>query len=194
MEELKRYPIARVRVITYTDATCVPQQEFQSSELSELYAIVFPKVDEAKYEMCYTHLAQLDIVEVFTVAKDVLSTVREVYPEATFTNAFAVVLGRIATYCKRQELPENSLFAYTTPLQMFLFSLNQGKLQFANTFPLDQPQDSLFFLLSVWKTLGLDARKNHCFVTGEEDSVGFLSDALKPYLQNVEVLSVSIES
>lgn len=193
-DELSNCPVTRVRVITNTDAMCIPQQEFNSDELRSLYSIVFPAIDEQSQEVCYTHLAQLDIVEAFTVPRDIMDCVRKIYPEATFTNASAVVLGRIATYCKRMQLPENSLFAYVTPLRLFLFSLNPGKLQFANSFPLDQPQDSLFFLLSVWKVLGLNARKNHCFIAGEDGSVEFLNDKLQPYLQNIDVMSVSLEN
>lgn len=194
MHALQQYGFSRVRVITQSDATCLPRQEFVAEELADVYSLVFPTFDREAYEVCYTHLPQLDIVEVFLVSKSLMETVRAVYPDATFTNSSALILGRVATYCKRQQLPDNVLFAYTTPIQLYLFSISENKLKFANSFPLDQPQDSLYYLLSVWKVLGLNARKNQCYVAGENGSVDYLTEALTPYLQHVETLPISIES
>lgn len=192
-DELKQYRISRVRVVTSSDATCIPQQEFVAGQLNTVYSTVFPPIDEALYEVSYTHLPQLDIVVAFTIPCALRQTVQSAYPDATFTNAFAVVLGRIATCCKRQNLPDDSLFGYVTPLQLFLYSIKGDELQFANSFPLSQPKDSLFYLLSVWKVLGFNARHQHCYLAGEEGSVEFLSQALAAYLQHVEVLPVSLE-
>ncbi len=192
--ELSTYKFTRVRVITTTDATCIPQQEFVSEHLDRLYNVVFPPIDDTLQEVGYTHLPQLDIVMAFAVSKAVRRAITEVYPDATFTNASAVVLGRIATFCKRQQLPDGALFAYTTPWQLFLYSVGNDKLLFANSFPLDQPKDSLFYLLSVWKTLNLNARKHQCYVAGESGSVEYLSEEAKKYLQNINVMSLSMES
>lgn len=193
MPVLGQYTFSRVRVITYTSATSVPGQEFVVQDLEALYSVVFPKIDESQLEVCYTHLPQLDIVQVFTLPRDVRRVVEEVYPDATYTNASAMVLGRIATLYKREQLPDNALFAYTTPRQLFLFSVAQDKILFANTFPLDQPKDSLFYLLSVWKALELKPRRNNCYLAGESDSVDFLATEARKYLQNVHLLSLSIE-
>lgn len=193
-DDIRRFGFSRVRVISYTDATCIPQQEFMAEDLTQLYHVVFPSFDEQQYDVVYTHLPQLDIVEAFLVRKDIQKAVMAIYPDATFTNASTVVLGRIATFYKRQQLPDNALFAYATPLQLFLYSIREDKLQFSNSFPLDQPQDSLYYLLSVWKMLQLNVRKHHCYVAGEEGSVEFLAEALKPYLQYVDVMTVSVES
>lgn len=192
-EELSAFRFSRVRVITNSDATCIPQQEFVTEQLNAVYSTVFPPFDEALYEVSYTHLPQLDIVVAFTIPSALRQTVQSAYPDATFTNAFAVVLGRIATYCKRQNLPDDSLFAYVTPLQLFLYSIKGDELQFANSFPLSQPKDSLFYLLSVWKVLGFNARSQHCYLAGEEGSVEYLSQALAAYLQHVDVMPVSLE-
>lgn len=193
MPVLGQYNFSRVRVITYTNATSIPGQEFVAQDLDTLYFTVFPKIDERLSEICYTHLPQLDIVQAFALPRAVRQVVDEVYPDATYTNASAMVLGRIATFYKREELPDNALFAYTTPRLLFLFSIAQDKLLFANTFPLDQPKDSLYFLLSVWKALELNPRRNHCYLAGESDSVAFLDSEVGKYLQNVHLLSLSIE-
>lgn len=193
MPVLGQYSFSRVRVITYTNATSIPQQEFVLQDLSALYSTVFPKIDEEQDEVCYTHLPQLDIVQAFTLSRAVRSVVEELYPDATFTNASAMVLGRLATFCKRQQLPDNALFVYTTPRQLFLFSISADKLKFANTFPLDHPKDSLFYVLSVWKTLELRPRVHHCYIAGESDSVAYLTEEARKYLQYVEVLSLSFE-
>ena len=190
---LEQYDFARVRVITFSDATCIPRKEFVAEELAQTYSVVFPQIDESLLEVCYTHLPQLDIVQAFTISRAVRQVVTEVYPDASFTNASAVVLGRIATYCKRQQVPDNALFAYTTPRQLFLFSICGDELRFANSFPLDQPKDSLYFLLSVWKTLDFNARRQQCYIAGEKDSVDFLASEARNYLQHVHTMSLTIE-
>lgn len=187
------WKFTRVRVIIYGDSTYIPQQEFVADRLEQLYSVVFPAIDGSSQEVCFTHLPQLDIVVAFAMPMAVRKVVEAVCPEATFTSASAVILGRVATICKRQQLPDNALFAYVTPLQLFLFSVSQDKLKFANNFELDQPKDSLFYLLSVWKSLERDARRHYCYVAGETESMNYLAEALVPYLQNVEKLSISIE-
>lgn len=192
MPEIKQYGFSRVRIMTQTGATCIPMPEFCVEDLANLYDIVFPAHDKEHLEIGYTHLPQLDVVEVYLIPKDVRQVVMKVYPDATVTNANAVILGHFFTYSKRNQLPDNSLFIYTTPLLLYLFSIKDGKLSFANTYSLEQPQDSLFYVLSVWKLLKFP-RKNHCYVAGEDDSVAFLTDALLPYLPHVESLPISIE-
>lgn len=194
LPEITSYHYARVRVVVMSDMTCIPQHEFVADNLTDLYNIVFPALDEQEYDVHYTHLPQLDIVMAFALSRSLREAVTHVYPDATFTTASAVVLGRIATCCMRQQLPDNALFAYTTPTSLYLYSVSQERLLFANSFNLDQPRDSLFYLLSVWKTMELNPRKHSCYVAGEEESVRYLKEALVPYLQNIEVLSISIEN
>jgi len=193
MPELSDYGFSRVRIITDTETTSIPQQEFVAEDLKQLFSEVFPAFDEGQYELGYTHLPQLDIIEAYQVPKEVRRVVQEVYPDASVTNISAVILGRIATYCKRQQLPDSSLFAYTTPVRIFLFSISNDRLTYANSFLLDQPSNSLFYFLSVWKALNLNARKNHCYLAGEEGSVQYLSESLQPYLLHIQQFDLSIE-
>ncbi len=187
------YPYGRVRATIYSDSTFIPQSEFDASQLPELYGIIFPKLDASTTSIAYNHLAQLDIVTAFPLRHDIRQAITRVYPDASFTCASSVVLGRIATFCKRQQLPDNAVFAYVTPTQLFLFSLCGEQLKFANTFPLDQPRDSVFYLLSVWKMLELNARHHHCYIAGENDSVDYLTEEARKFIQNVQTLTLSIE-
>lgn len=192
-EKLKEYKFSRVRVIIDSDATCIPQKQFNHKDLQDLYNLVFPTIDSEKEEVCYTHLPQLDIVEAYTLPIDIRQAVTAIYPEASFTNSHAVVLGRIATFCKRQQLQDGGLFTYVSTNRILLFSIYQDKLQFANSFPLSQQSDAIFFLLSVWKELNLNARKDQCYVAGEETEVTQLTEQAKKYLQNVQTIELNIE-
>lgn len=191
-DELHAYAYARVRVIMESNTTCIPRQEFNADALPALYSLVFPTSADARgEEVAYTHLPQLDLVLLYTIPAQVRETILATFPEASFTTSFAVVLGRIATYFKRRQLQDSNLFAYVTQRQLFLYSIAGDRLLFANSFLLqDDVRDALYYLLSVWKQLSLDALSHCCYIAGEKEYAAPFAEEVRKYLKIVQPVTL----
>lgn len=183
---LQRHAYDTVRVVIDSDSTCIPLEEFHRDEITNLYKFVFSDADLDSNLVSYTLLPQIDVVEAYTVPRDVYDAVRAVYPEAAFTNSYATVLERVAQFCKRRNPIKRPLFAYVQQDQLFVFSIFQDQLLYANGFTLENNQNGLYFLLSVWKELGLDVRENTCFIAGEPTQANALISVARGYLLQVE--------
>ena len=46
----------------------------------------------------------------------------------------------------------------------------QGKLLFVNSYPIDQSDDIVYYILYVWKQAGLDQEKDQLLLAGESSS------------------------
>lgn len=185
---IQRHDYDSIKVVIDSDSTCIPLEDFNRESLDELYEAVFHDVDLLDNEVCYTILPQLEVVEAFTVPRLIRETVSELYPEAVFTNSYAVVMERVANYCKQRPLATRPLFVYAQSNQLFVFCVFQDRLLFANSFSIDKDQNALYFLLSVWKELGLDVRENTCFISGDPEPVKQLATEARNYLLHVEEL------
>lgn len=186
---ITRHTYDVVRVVIDSDSTCLPLEEFHEEYLASLYQQVFIKADLFYNKVCYTLLPELGVVEAFTIPKELHDTLREYFPEAQFSNSYAIVLQRVSQYCQQHELSERPLFAYVQASQLFLFSIHRGQLLFANSFTVEKEQNALFFLLSVWKEMGLDVHQNPCFISGDPLPAQHLVEEAKNYLQHVQELS-----
>lgn len=183
---IQRTTYSKVRVVIDSDSTCIPLDEFRREDLPSHYKLVFDNVDIEKQNICYTLLPQIEVVEAFSVPKEVCNTISEIYPEATYTNSYATVMGRTAQFCKHRNPSMRPLFAYVQRNQLFIYSIFQEKLLYANNFVIEHDQNALYYLLSVWKELELDECSNTCFIGGDPEPAKQLAEEARQYLLHVD--------
>ena len=73
-------------------------------------------------------------------------------------------MNRMLARDKRMQGDNRRLYAHTNGRQLFLFSYNDGKLQFANSFEASSLSNQVYFLLYAWKQLGLQQAKDTCIL------------------------------
>lgn len=179
----------KVQVIVDSPSTLIPEEEFNANEVENCYGCVFSDVDIHTHRVCSTPLPSLFVVVLFSLPHDVYDTITNLMPQATFTSVFATTLSSFADYSTKHDFAEPPLFVYLQPNQMLLYSVFRGKLLFANSFSTDNIQNTLYFLLSVWKILKFDARVNHCIISGDDTTLTTsLADELGEFLQYVELV------
>ena len=175
----------RVCVVVDSESVCVPLADFRPEDLRQHYALVYGEVDFNQHRLCYSVLPELQVVEVFTVPRDVCGAVSGTWPEATYTSASSMVLNHAAAFCRERGGEGNCLFAYLEDRQFFLLSMTQGQLRYSNHFVVEEKQNALFFLLSVWKELSLDVFRDVCYLGGNALAQQVAEEA-RTYLQQVE--------
>ena len=183
---IQRLQYNKVRLVIDTDSTCIPLDEFKRDDLNTFYQLVFDNADLEANKVCYTVLPNLDVVELFTVPNDICDAISEIYPDVILTNSYATVMERTAAFCQRRNPANRPLFVYAQNKQLFVYCIYQNELLFANSFMVENGQTALYFLLSVWKELGLDVRENTCFIAGDPEPAKKLAEEARDYLLHVE--------
>lgn len=186
---LTRQAFKNVRIVIDSDSTCIPAEQFRSDDLEALYQQVFSTTDIERQHVCHTLIEQLNVVEAFTIPKDVEALLQEHFPGAIVTNSYAMVMQRVADFCQRRNPSGQPIFAYVQSDQLFIFSIRDNQLLFANSFMVDKEQNALYFLLSVWKELNLDVRNDYCFIGGDPQPTQRLIEEARNYLLHVEQMN-----
>jgi len=70
----------------------------------------------------------------------------------------------------------------------------QGDLLMVNSFDVNQSEDALYYILYVWKQLGLSQEKDLIFIHGKPDVSNRMIELLRTYLRNVNPVEVPSET
>ena len=62
--------------------------------------------------------------------------------------------------------------------------VKQGALQLANTYPYHSLDDVVYYALNVWKTCGLDARRDMLRLSGDNALRSQLAEQLRQWIAN----------
>lgn len=69
-----------------------------------------------------------------------------------------------------------------------------GGLLFVNTFPISRADDRMYYILYVWKEVGLDPREDQLLLSGEPRLTADLGDSLRMYLRHVQPMEIPSET
>lgn len=186
-QQIKRYIYNKVRAIVETPSTTVPSAMLESNKAEELYLAVYPKADLLNNYLLCVKSTELEATELFTLSKSVQQVLLEAYPDIQITCPQVCLFNNIILLNKQQQHTKaDSLFAHIQDKRLYVISLHEGKLRFSNTFPADNIMNALFFMLSVWKELQMDAKQNTCYISGTKQLATQLSEKASQYIIHVE--------
>ena len=70
----------------------------------------------------------------------------------------------------------------------------QGKLLFVNSYPIDQSDDIVYYILYVWKQVGMDQQKDQLRLFGDVPLRNDITNTLRNYLQYIDPLEIPSEA
>lgn len=162
----------------------IPLESFRKEEANTLFRLAFAQEHTGK--IYYNILPHIEIAKVFSVDKDIEMSLRKQFPDIRFYHAETMLLEKMWPLGSKGK---QRLYVYFHEQEMFVFSYKEQKLQYANTFPADQADNAAYFILSVWKSLSLDAREGECILLGGNNIETECAKTLGKYLHNVTLLS-----
>ncbi|MBQ9559462.1 MAG: DUF3822 family protein [Bacteroidaceae bacterium] len=180
---LLRPDYEEVNIYADYPSTRIPLDEFRSEEAQALYRLTLGQDSLTGMKMHYEMLPALEVIEVFAIESDIEEIILRHYPHATIHSYFGQLMNRMLARDKRMQGDNRRLYAHTNGRQLFLFSYNDGKLQFANSFEASSLSNQVYFLLYAWKQLGLQQAKDTCILL---DNNKELEAELRRYLKNIE--------
>jgi len=177
-------------VLVSTPSTRVPLEEFRREDAAALYEFTIASTDKDSHRVAYNILPQLECAELFAIPTEIEETILQFYPTARFFASRAILMERLLLL--EEDQPQDSARLYLCPESegFSLFAFDGRRLRFANTFQSAAVPDALYFILNVWKSLGLDALKDRLKIVAHEDGYDEeLRTALAEYLLAIDILT-----
>ncbi len=186
-EAFTNYSILRpdfdeVSVYSNYPSTRIPLDEFRSEEAQAIYRLTFGHESLRGMNMHYEMLPALKIIEVFTLDTAIEDIILQHYPHALMHSYFGQLMNRMWSHDRRASNEERRLYANICDQKLFLFAYENGGLRFANSFEAEKVNDQLYFLLAVWKQLGMRQTKDCCVLIDDNKP---LHEELKRYIKNI---------
>lgn len=178
----------RVTLFSTSPGTRVPLDEFRRDDMLAVYRLTFTGMSPRPEDMCYQVLPGLDVVEIFPMPPAIIEALHRHYPSAQVQGLYGAMLCRVADM---QQGSTRTVSVHAIVLDgggIMMAVLRHGRLHFANVFRAAANADKLYFILYVWKTLGMDAWHDSCTLYNADEE---LYEDLSQYLSQVEMRKLS---
>ena len=182
-------PPARVRVVLDSDVLMVPVELFEEKDVEKMYGHTFPKKDQDV--VCYNVVPDLNTVAVFAINKDLKLVIDDHFKDVKIITAIAPVWRHL--HQRSFTGSRRKLYGYFHEKHLDIFSFQQNRFKFCNTFEVSRAHDSLYFLLYVWKQLRLQPEYDELHIVGEIPDKEWLLAELKKFLQNAYIINPSAD-
>ena len=198
VSDLLLNPLPRVRVLLDTDVLMVPVENFDERQMEAMYNHAFPgnEVRSTKSEVSgerkqdaiyYNVLPDLNAVAVFAMNKDLRLVIDDHFQDVRLITAMSPVWRHLHQRSFTGARPK--LYGYFHEKRLEIFSFQQNRFKFCNSFEASRAHDSLYFLLYVWKQLQLEPEYDEMHIVGDIPEREWLLDELRRYLQKAYVIN-----
>jgi hypothetical protein len=171
----------KVRVMIDTDVLMMPVDLFDERQKELLYTHAFPEC--AHDYIAYNVLPSLNAVALFSVNKDLKLVIDDRFGDAQFIMADAPVWRHL--HARSYTGNNQKLFGYIHENRLDVFSFQQNRFKYCNVFDASRLNDSLYFLLYVWKQLQLASETDELHLCGHVPEADKMVAELKKYVKNV---------
>lgn len=177
----------RVTVMADSPVLMIPTDLFREDERDMLYRHSYPtaKADTVMHNV----LPNLSAVAVFSVNKDLKTVIDDNFRNATFVCATTPVW----RYLHNRSFSgnKNKLYGYFHDNRLEIFSFTQHRFKFCNTFETESVQDSLYFLLYVWKQLAMNQSRDELHLVGDIPERDTLLEELRKFIGRTYAINPS---
>ncbi len=189
-EPLLKEEYQRVNILIATPHfTVVPIEAFKTEDVNDIYTYNFPK--DKPQRVSYNILRRSGIAIVFGIEKNIYQLILDDFPRARF---YASASTLIEFFSERSMLGTNrKMYAYLHEREMTLFCFKQGNILFVNTFNVNGITDSQYYILNVWKQLGLDQLTDALFIISNVCKKQDLHDKIQYFIENVSLIDYKDE-
>ena len=128
-----------------------------------------------------------NIVVLFVLDKRACSLLREQYPDVRF---YAQASPLIEYFAAKSRLGNcRKMYVHLRKEAAEIYAYERGRLAFANTFACKETNDRLYYILCVWKQLGMAQERDELHLTGELYDKEQLLPELKKFIRQVFIMN-----
>ena len=142
---------------------CIPLECFRKEEAPRWLRLIYSV--GASGRTYYNILPHVETALVFVVEGAVEQTLKTQFPDVRFYHSMTMVMEKLSQMPRQGR---RALYVCFDEERAGVFAFDAGgRLEYANEFPADVGENAAYYILSVWKDLGLDVRKDEVVLLGE---------------------------
>jgi len=185
--ELPSQGYKSAQILVESPVLTVPVEMFSEETCETLYKHSFADTDHTR--ILYNVLPYLNSVAVFPINKDLKMVIDEHFPNVAYIAAVAPVW----RYLHRRSFTgtRQKLYAYFHDGKADIFCYQQNRFKYSNQFKTQRANDAIYFILHVWKLLGMRPDNDEMHIVGDIPEKDMLLDKLRKYLRRVYVINPS---
>lgn len=173
----------RVLLSVNTPVVLAPIDEYMDREnfdAKQLYNYSITGHDND--EVIVTVLPDLNTVALFSVNRDLKLVVDDRFADVRIQNIMQPVWAHLY---RRSMLvgQRHKLYCYFHDDRVDIFSFMQRRFKYSNSFRVVHAHDALYFILYVWKQMGLDNEADELHITGKIVHEEWLMEKLKQFIR-----------
>ncbi len=186
---LSREEYKRAQVMLAAPSMLVPIEEFDEDKNDALYRYTF--VTQPNTTVIHCVLPQQNAVAIMGINKDLKMVIDDHYADVIYMPVEQPVWSYMH---HRSPLSlHRQLYAYFHDESVGIFAFSKNHFTFCNTYNAKHIQDSIYYILYVWKLLQLDAEKDELFIACTPDQEDELLKQLRRYLTKAYAVNASAE-
>ena len=179
----------RAYVMVDTPVLTVPVDLFDQKDSEALYRHTFTL--QGQQTVVQAVLPELNAVAGFPIQKDLLQVITEHFGKVTVIPVAATVWRH--THQKSFTGPRAKLYAYFLDRRMEVFCFTQNRFKFTNSFAVNNANDAVYYMLSVWKQLGMAPEEDELHLSGTLPDKEALTALIRQFIKRVFVNNPSGE-
>ncbi len=183
VSELLQSGYKRVLVLIDAPVMLIPTDEFQENDVEVLYKASF--MLKGNEELITTVLPDLNTVAVMPINKDLKMVINDHFKDVRIQPLMQPIW--VHLHQQSYQKGRRKLFAYFHNHTMEVVGFQQNRFRYNNTFDASHAYDALYYLLFVWRELGMKAEKDELHIFGKAVDEEWLVGELKKFLHRIYI-------
>lgn len=177
--------VSHALLLVPTPIALMPEEEYNNTEQFDVETFFNTVITGHRGEKkIIKEIDDIEAVGVFTVNADLHMVVSDNYAEVDTQNVMIPVWKHLYNRYY-QSSQRRKLFAYFHDKKVDICAFEQHRIRFANTFDASHAHDALYYILFVWKQLGMNQAEDSLHVIGSMPHEQWLRGRLATYLSNI---------
>lgn len=187
--ELLQSGYKRVLLVVDTPTMLVPLDEYREQDVETLYKHTFKW--QRSEDIVTSILPELNAVAVFAVNKDLRMVVDDHFADIRVQPLMQAVWTHL--YRRAFTGTRQKLFAYFHDKRMEVMRFQRNRFEFSNSYEATGTSDILYFLLYVWKLMGMDRGDNELYMVGNVPNRDEMRGELQQFISRNYIMNIETD-
>ena len=179
----------RVRVSIDSDVLLVPVETFNEQDIETLHHHAFPRQEQDA--IYYNVLPDLNAVAIFSMNRDLRLVIDDHFQDVRLVSAVSPVWRHL--HQRSFTGSRQKLYGYFHESRLDVFSFQQNRFRFSNSYDAARPKDAIYYLLYIWNQLQFDREHDELHLVGDIPEQGPLVKELKKYVEKTYVINPVVD-
>lgn len=172
-------------LIVSSPVLLIPEEELTITEDTDIDALYGDTITGHKGEVKIARkIPEFNVYAVFPVNSDLQMVVNDHFHSVEIQNVMTYMWKHLyGNYFRGSG--QRRLFAYFHDKKVDICCFDQHRIRFANNFDATNAQDALYYILYVWKQLGMNQDEDELYIVGDTPDKEWMASKTSSYVKKV---------